>query len=151
MKKYLLVFVLLVGGFLHLNAQVQNSNAAFVADVAPDNFHNVDTSSIFDLSEVEVSPEFPGGMSEMNKFIQKNLVYPVEASKNGIAGKVWVMFDVEKNGKLTNLKVVKPVNPKLDEEALRIVKLMPNFNSGKIQGKYVKVKNYTIPVSFKLD
>jgi TonB family protein len=146
MKNILLITYFLVCGFLHSNAQVQNSNTEFF-DVVQDNFHTLDTTTILDMSEVEYTPEFQDGNTEMNNFIQKNLVYPLEASENGIAGKVWVMFDVERNGTLSNCKIARSVAPILDNEALRIVKFMPNW----APGRNVKVKNVTIPVAFKLD
>ena len=97
----------------------------------------------------EVLPEFPGGMSEMMKFVQENMKYPQEAHANGVQGRVIVNYIVEKDGSLSNIHVVRSVDPLLDAEALRVVSLMPKWKPGKQDGKPVRVK-FTIPITFKL-
>lgn len=99
--------------------------------------------------EVEQMPEYPGGISELMKFIATQVKYPVEAQKNGIQGKVYVQFIVSKNGKVTNAKVLKGVSPALDEEAIRVVNLMPDWTPGVHKGQKVDVE-YTLPISFAL-
>ena len=107
----------------------------------------VDTTRVYDV--VEQMPCFPGGYQKMHEFIEKNLHYPKECAENGIQGRVIIAFVVERSGKLTNIRVVKSVNPALDKEALRIVNLMPKWIPGRQSYKEVRVK-YIIPISFRL-
>ncbi len=98
---------------------------------------------------VENMPEYPGGMSELMKYLQKEIKYPKEAQEQGKQGRVIVEFVVEKNGSITEAKVMKPVDPLLDAEALRVVSAMPNWNPGKQRGKEVRTR-FTLPVMFRL-
>ena len=94
-------------------------------------------------------PEYPGGVPAMMKFLSSNVKYPVEAQKNAISGRVIVQFVVMEDGTLSQAKVIRGVDPLLDEEALRVVKEMPKWTPGKQRGKEVRVK-YTVPIAFKL-
>ena len=96
---------------------------------------------------VEIMPEFPGGEEARVKFLQENLQYPKEAREAGIEGRVVVGFVVEPDGRLTNFTVVRGVIPILDEEALRVIKLMPNWIPGKQRGKQVRVL-FQVPIIF---
>ena len=98
---------------------------------------------------VEDRPQFPGGDAELMKFLQQNVKYPKEAQAQGKQGRVIVQFVVEKDGSITDAKVLKPVDPLLDAEALRIVNMMPKWTPGKQRGKAVRVY-FTIPVTFRL-
>ena len=100
------------------------------------------------LKRVEM-PEFPGGMAECMKFLAKNMKYPAKAQKAGIQGRVIVTFVVQEDGTLTDIEVPRRVDPHLDKEAIRIVKLMPKWTPGKTGGKPVRVK-YTVPIMFRL-
>jgi TonB family protein len=97
----------------------------------------------------DVPPAFPGGENARLKFIGKKLKYPREAKKNKIQGKVFVSFVVEKDGKLTNIKVLKSAHFLLDNEALRMVKLMPKWKPAKIKGKNVRVQ-CNMPIRFSM-
>jgi TonB family protein len=97
--------------------------------------------------QVEVQPEFKGGMDGLIKYMTDNIKYPKET---GLTGNVYVSFIVDEKGKITNAEVVKGAGEALDKEALRVVKAMPNWNPGKDKGKNVKVK-MTLPISFKMD
>ena len=97
----------------------------------------------------EEMPQFPGGSNAMFDYLGKNLKYPIVAEENGVQGRVIVTFVVECDGSLSDVKVVKSVDPSLDTEAQRLVKGMPHWTSGKQNGKAVRVK-YTVPVTFKL-
>ena len=99
---------------------------------------------------VEVMPEFPGGMKALMDFIQKNIRYPEEVRKNGIQGRVAVSVVIDENGRVTDPVIMRSRYPALDEEALRIVELMPQWKPGMQQGKAVKVE-FTFPVTFKLE
>ena len=94
-------------------------------------------------------PMYPGGMQELMKYLQKNIKYPHEAKENGIHGRVIVLFIVEKNGSIKDTKVVRGIDPSLDNEALRVINAMPKWEPGKHKGETVSVK-YTVPVAFKL-
>lgn len=99
---------------------------------------------------VEVMPEYPGGMGEMMKFLSHNVRYPEAAKKKGLQGRSVIHFVVEKDGSLSDFKVVRSAGKLLDAEALRVAKTMPKWKPGKLKGKPVRVK-YMLPVSFKLD
>ncbi|MCQ2128107.1 MAG: energy transducer TonB [Bacteroidaceae bacterium] len=107
----------------------------------------VQEEKVFDV--VEQMPDFPGGMSALMQYLNKHIKYPVVAEENGIQGRVIVTFVVEKNGSITDVQVVKSVDPSLDKEAVRVVKSMPNWIPGKQNGSAVRVK-YTLPVTFRL-
>ena len=98
---------------------------------------------------VEKAPEFPGGMEECMKFLGNSIKYPVVAQENGIQGTVIVSFVVTDKGEIENPTVVKSVDPLLNAEALRVIKIMPKWKPGMQRGKAVNVK-YTLPVSFRL-
>jgi TonB family protein len=107
----------------------------------------VDTTRVYDV--VEQMPCFPGGNQKMQDFIKKNLQYPKECVEKRLQGRVIIAVVVERNGTLTNIRVVKSVNPALDKEALRIVNLMPKWIPGRQCDKTVRVK-YIIPITFQL-
>jgi len=102
------------------------------------------------FEHVEKMPVFPGGDMAMMEFLSKNIKYPVEAQKKELQGRVVVSFVVEKDGSLSDVKVAKSVDPQLDEEALRVVKSMPNWTPGMHNGKTVRVKYY-VPISYRLN
>ena len=104
-------------------------------------------NKVFDV--VEQMPSFPGGTAALMEFLQNNVKYPVVAQENGVQGRVVVSFVVEKDGSITDVKVVRSVDPSLDKEATRVVKSMPNWIPGKQNGAAVRVK-YNVPVSFRL-
>lgn len=97
---------------------------------------------------VEVMPEFPGGETELLKYMAKNVKYPAESVKNKEEGRVSLSFIINKDGSLSDIKVVKSLTPLLDAEAIRVVKDMPNWTPGKVKGKVVRVA-YTVPIFFK--
>jgi TonB family protein len=98
---------------------------------------------------VDEMPEYPGGSMGLRQFIAQSVKYPVEAQKKGTQGKVYVNFIVEKDGSIGMAKIVRGVSPELDAEALRVVKLLNNWNPGKQKGKPVRV-SYTVPINFAL-
>ena len=99
---------------------------------------------------VETMPEFPGGAQAMMRFITENIIYPVEAAQKGIQGRAICQFVVEKDGRLSNIRVKNSSGEaSLDEEAKRVIGSMPRWRPGKQRGVPVRVK-YTIPVSFRL-
>ena len=98
---------------------------------------------------VEQMPSFPGGMKAMMDYLARNIRYPANAKNDLIEGRVILQFIVDEKGRLSDVKVVKSVEPYLDAEAVRVVKSMPRWNPGMQNGKAVKVR-YTLPVTFRL-
>ncbi len=105
------------------------------------------SNKVFDV--VEQMPSFPGGNAALMAWLSKNINYPAAAAENGIQGRVIVAFVVEPNGSISNVKVVRSVDPSLDKEAASVVGRMPKWNPGKQNGQEVRVK-YNVPVTFKL-
>ena len=97
----------------------------------------------------EVMPEFPGGEVELLKFVAKRIKYPTEAQRKGAQGRVIVKFVVETNGSISNIHVVKGIDPLLDAEAIRVCTTMPTWAPARQEGKAVRCY-YTIPVTFRL-
>ncbi|HOK38652.1 MAG TPA: energy transducer TonB [Bacteroidales bacterium] len=98
---------------------------------------------------VEEKPTFPGGEAELLKFIAENTKYPEIAKENGIQGRVFVQFVIDKNGNVTNVTIARGVDPYLDAEAIRVVKMLPKWTPGKQRGKPVPV-TFVVPINFKL-
>lgn len=115
----------------------------------------IDTPSSDKVSENPLKapdkmPEFPGGMQKLMTFIGENVKYPQEAIKNKTEGNVFVRFIISKTGKVTNPQIIRGVSKELDEEALRVVSMLPDFIPGEDNGKKVPVE-FTIPIKFKLN
>ena len=104
-------------------------------------------TKVFD--DVEQMPSFPGGPSALMQYLSSNIKYPVVAEENGVQGRVVCTFVVERDGSITDVRVIKSVDPSLDKEAVRVVKSMPKWIPGKQNGSAVRVK-YTVPVTFRL-
>ena len=98
----------------------------------------------------EMQPEFPGGVKALMDYLKANLRYPKEAKERGIQGRVIVQFIVEEDGTLTEGKVMTPVDPQLDAEAIRIMRSMPKWEPGETRGKPIRMR-FTFPVTFRLD
>lgn len=105
------------------------------------------TNKVFDV--VEVMPSFPGGQGALMSYLNSHTKYPVVAQENGVQGRVTVSFVVERDGSITDVHVVRSVDPSLDREAARVVSTMPNWQPGKQNGSAVRVK-FNVPVQFKL-
>lgn len=104
-------------------------------------------NKIFEFVEQQAS--FPGGPGAMNQWLAQNIRYPAAAQENNIQGRVTVQFVVELNGSISNVVVVRGVDPNLDKEAVRVVKSMPKWTPGMQNGRAVRSK-FTLPVNFKL-
>ena len=102
------------------------------------------------FSVVEQMPEYPGGMRAGLEFMARNLRYPTKAREAGKQGRVIVQFVVRKDGSLSDFKVLRPVDPWLDAEAIRVISTMPKWKPGMQEGKPVSVK-FTLPVTFMLE
>lgn len=104
--------------------------------------------SIYKQEVVDEPAEFPGGMSAMRTFVVHNLRYPLDAMQKNIQGKVFVEFVIEKNGKLSNIKLRRGVYDSLDKEALRIIQIMPDWEPAHHKGQVVR-QLYIFPLNFK--
>jgi protein TonB len=98
---------------------------------------------------VESMPEYPGGEAALYKFLAENIKYPQMAKESGIQGRVFVTFVVERNGGVTDVRVLRGIGGGCDEEAIRVVQSMPSWTPGKQRGKSVRVQ-YNLPVKFTL-
>ena len=116
-------------------------------EVVVDEKPKEEETKVFDV--VEQMPSFPGGDAELMKFLHDHMKYPAVAEENGIQGRVICTFVVERDGSITEVKVIKSVDPSLDKEAIRVLKSMPKWIPGKQNGSAVRVK-YTVPVNFRL-
>lgn len=99
---------------------------------------------------IDTPPEYPGGTEKMYEFLCKNIVYPKKCSRKGIEGRVVVEFRVFEDGTLGDFGIANSVHPLLDAEALRLVKLFPNWIPGEHEGKKINVL-YSLPITFKLE
>ena len=109
--------------------------------------HVVEETKIFTV--VEQMPMYPGGDGALMGYLRDNIHYPTVAAENGVQGRVVVGFVVERDGSITDVKVLRSVDPSLDREAMRVVKSMPRWTPGKQNGSAVRVK-YQVPVTFRL-
>lgn len=108
----------------------------------------VNRNSVYDV--VEQMPSFPGGISGLRTYLNQNIRYPAEAQETCAQGRVVVSFVVGKDGHISDVTVVRSVEPSLDKEAVRVVRNMPRWTPGKQGGEPVRVR-YTVPVSFRLN
>lgn len=115
--------------------------------VTQDRINDANPPEIFQI--VEQMPEFPGGDQALYAFLGQNIQYPADAVKKGLEDKVIVRFIVDQNGQVTEANVAYGKHDILNEEALRVVSLLPDFVPGRQKGKAVKVW-FTLPVLFQL-
>ena len=110
-----------------------------------------ESDEVVNFYVIENKPTFGDGSDNaINKWIVQNVKYPPIAKENGITGKVFVQFVIDKNGKVTNVELLRGVDPSLDKEALRVVSSMPNWKPGSQRGKPVRV-SFQLPINFKLN
>lgn len=145
-----------IGTTVSYKSTGSNSKQKMQAPVAISNeFTVLDNEDVESIEEevfvrVEQMPQFQGGTElDFIKYIQQQIIYPKEAVKTGIEGRVFVSFAINEKGEIEGIKIVRGVNPLLDNEVLRVLKLSPKWTPGKQQGKPVKI-SFTIPVEFKL-
>lgn len=132
-KSLICILICLVVG-LNVNA----SNKEKTKDKTQKTYERVDTM-----------PQFPGGNTELMKYIHSSMQYPEKAKKDGVEGLVITKFTVDEKGKISDIYVAYSVSPLLEQEALRLVKKMPKWTPGKQDGQLVPVK-VTMPIMFKL-
>ena len=110
-----------------------------------------DTTKIYDVvgSSIPQMPMFPGGPAALKQYLADNIKYPKEAEKDSIQGRVIVSFVVEDDGSITEVKVAKSVDPRLDKETVEVVSKMPKWTPAQSNGENVRIK-YNVPINFKL-
>lgn len=106
-----------------------------------------DEDKVYEVADV--MPEFPGGQMELLKFLARNIKYPAESVQKKEEGRVQMGFIINKDGSVSDVRVLKGVSPALDAEAIRVIKLMPTWTPGKVKGEIVRI-SYTAPITFKL-
>jgi protein TonB len=137
-NKYLFTLVTIGLLTINLNAKSQNSN---IDEIKKDTL-------VFVV--VEESPEFQGGDQARIEYLIKNINYPKKARKAGIQGTVYITFIIEKDGKVSNVRILRGIGGGCDEESLRVVKNMPKWKPGRQRGKNVRVQ-YNMPLKFTLE
>ena len=122
-----------------------------VAISVSERYINKNGDTITTCIDVDEMPSYPGGEKEMFKFLGNNIKYPEEAIKNSIEGIVYVSFVIEEDGSLTNIHSREGTGGGCNEEAVRVVKLMPNWNPATLAGENIRVHEFIIPINFKLN
>jgi periplasmic protein TonB len=128
-------------------ATVKNEDVQVVTQVQEEVKEEEAPTQVFVV--VEEMPTFPGGEGELMKFINSNIVYPDIAKENNIQGRVILRFCVTYKGAVDQVTILKGVDPALDNEAIRVIKMLPTWKPGKQGGKPVNVW-YSVPVTFQL-
>ena len=129
------------------DASVPDITLEEIVEEPVENIEDFSKLKVFDI--VDEMPTFSGGDQKLFEFLSENTKYPQIAKESGVQGRVFVNFVVEPNGSISNVKVLRGIGSGCDEEAMRVVKLLPCFNPGKKRGEPVRV-SYTLPVVFKL-
>ncbi len=126
-----------------IDGSYQNTNV----EIQQEEIQDVEEEEIFLV--VEQTASFPGGLGELNKYLAKNIKYPQQARETGTQGKVFLTFVVEKDGSITDIKVLRDIGSGCGEEAIRVVKTMPKWTPAKQRGKAVR-QQFNLPVNFTL-
>ena len=111
--------------------------------------NNATTKPTFELSELDIEPEFPGGIDNLMKFLAQHIVYPSQAKELGIQGTVYASFQVNKNGEVCQVKIIRGLEREMNEEVIRVISLFPKWKPGIYKGEAVGVQ-FRIPVRFEL-
>ena len=98
----------------------------------------------------EQMPQFPGGGDALDQYLKTSIQYPEKAKEQGLSGKVYVSFVIEVDGTISNVEIRRGEHDLLNNEAIRVVKAMPNWKPGSIRGKVVRTR-YTLPIVFSLN
>lgn len=110
-------------------------------------YENYEDNQVYET--VDQQPTFPGGQSALLQWLGQTVHYPAMAEEQGIQGRVVVSLVIEKDGSISNIKVARGVDPLLDKEAVRVVKSMPRWTPGRLNGQAVRVK-YNVPITFSV-
>lgn len=149
------MFVMLVVGSILLEGCMRKKSSSTEAKTLNEQEKNQVPHKTQDGDEIrcfgfDQYPAYKGGSAALKEFIVKTISYPKEAVEKGIQGRVVVEFTVTKDGKIEKLKVVRKVDPILDQEAIRGLKMMPDWIPGKREGKVIDMQ-YALPITFKLE
>lgn len=145
----LVLVALILQSFKPIDSEIKEASPAEPQMLEQNLLQNVSVEdSLFTV--VEEMPEYPGGSEAMMKFLVENIKYPEQARKDSIQGRVFVNFIIEVDGKVSNTKVLRGIGGGCDEEAVRVVSLMPAWTPGKQRGKNVRVA-FNLPIKFALD
>jgi len=143
------LFIFTAGGMNYVTAQETQQKPAPVEKQVIVTQTATQDEPVFTV--VKDMPEFPGGMDGLTNYLVTNIKYPEEARKSGITGRVFITYVVEKDGTVSNVKVLRGIGGGCDEEALRVVKAMPKWSPGKNeQGETVRFQ-YNLPIMFSLN
>ena len=149
--KYLMMGAVIAGATIVTHAQTENGGTVLMAkDTITQSKppkHVEEKNKVFYI--VEQMPSFPGGTVQLMKWLAEHVQYPAGALKTSVQGRVIIAFVVERDGSITDVNVVRSVDPSLDKEAARVVRNMPKWIPGKQNGAPVRVK-YNVPVTFRL-
>jgi TonB family protein len=137
---------IVIVGALIITSQVKAQISTIKS--GPDTVKQDDSSKLI-FSKVEVMPEFPGGEDALLDHIIKNIKYPDKAKDNGVSGKVYVSFVIDTVGKVTDVKILRGIGGECDEEAIRVIRMMPRWTPGYQNGKSVNVM-YNLPIKFSM-
>jgi len=151
-KTIIAVLIILIAAFLIYKVTRQKEETSVIQKVETEQpkttiTHPVSTNGVYDV--VEKMPEYPGGDQALMEFLSKHIEYPTVAQENGIQGKVILGFVVSKRGKVEDVQILRSLDPNLDKEALRVVKLLGYWIPGEQNGEKVSTR-YTLPVVFRL-
>lgn len=141
-NRHILTAALLLAAALPAMAQSQRCKLTYYSRVT------AETMEVYVTEAVDVEPEFPGGESEMMKYINTHRRYPRRAYESGIEGRVLCGFVVMPNGQITNVEVIRGVEHSIDREAVRLIKSMPAWRAGTISHTPVPVY-YMLPIAFR--
>ena len=108
----------------------------------------IDSGKIF--TTIEQVPEFPGGLEEFSRFLSTNIIYPKIARQNKTEGRVLIRFVVQRDGSITDLKILRGVSKEIDNEALRVLAICPKWKPGMQKGRAVRC-SYVVPITFSLN
>ncbi len=128
---------------------VEVSPVDSVANIIIADVEKTAPAKVYDISEVEVVPIFPGGHGELEKYFQKNMKYPALAKRNGVQGKVYIGFVIEADGSVANVSLKQGIGDGCDEEAVRLILSSPKWRPGKVAGNAVRTY-CVLPVTFSL-
>jgi TonB family protein len=145
MKPFFLLTLILFPALLLCQENKKNEYRVFYINGIEWQTNGKDTICI-----VDPMPEFPGGKEEMNKFIIEHLKYPVDAKIDNIQGQVIISFTITAEGNIINVKILKGVRDDINNEAIKVIELMPKWKPGQQHGKNVSV-NYSLPINFAFE
>ncbi|MDD4921982.1 MAG: energy transducer TonB [Bacteroidales bacterium] len=144
-----ITFSLTLLALLFLSANVWGGSIQKnIEEIAGKNTADSVSTSQKPLVNAEIMPQYPGGEAKLIQFIKQNLHYPASAWKNGIQGRVVVRFMVTKTGEIANIQVIRGLDAACDNEAVRVIKLMPKWTPGFQKGKNVPTY-FTLPILFR--